>query len=71
MGCDIHGVWQRKVGDAWEDVSSEYEQGRDYRLFAVLAGVRAGECAPRPIAEPRGLPDDFEAIDECHPVASI
>ena len=71
MGCDIHGVFQKKVGDAWEDISSDYEQNRHYQLFAVLAnvrngygfaGVRTGD-AVEPISEPRGLPQDFE-IDE-------
>jgi hypothetical protein len=66
MGCDIHGVWQKRVGDAWDDVPSEYDQCRDYRLFAVLAGVRAGAKAPAPIAAPRGLPDGVSVeADRC------
>lgn len=58
MGCDIHGVFQRKVNDVWEDVKSTYDFGRHYSLFSVLAGVRSNglnEC----ISEPRGFPDDF------------
>ncbi len=59
MGCDIHGVFQRKLPDGtWEDVKTEYECERDYTLFAILAGVRnSGYITP--ISEPRGLPDDF------------
>ena len=72
MGTDIHGVFQRhdKESGQWVDIASEYEQDRNYRLFAVLAGVRNGTGfagirtgeAVRPIAEPRGLPNDF-AVD--------
>jgi hypothetical protein len=40
MGCDIHGVFQRKEGAAWTDIESLYDQDRDYRLFSMLAGVR-------------------------------
>jgi hypothetical protein len=71
MGCDIHGIFQKKVGDVWEDISSDYEQNRHYQLFAVLAnvrngfgfaGVRTGDTV-EPISEPRGLPPDFEMVD--------
>ena len=69
MGTDIHGVFQRYTNEqGWEDVPSEYGQGRHYQLFAVLAGVRNGRGfagartgeAVKPIVEPRGLPDDFQ-----------
>lgn len=70
MGTDIHGVFQRFNGRArkWVDVPSNYEFGRHYQLFAVLAGVRNGRGFAGvstgdpvvPIAEPRGLPEDFE-----------
>ena len=72
MGCDIHGVFQKKVGDVWEDSPSDYEFNRHYQLFAVLAnvrngygfaGVRTGD-AVEPISEPRGLPLDFEISTE-------
>ena len=76
MGCDIHGVWQKKVGDVWEDISSNYGQNRHYQLFAVLAGVRNGYGfagvrtgdAIDPISEPRGLPKDFDVDVEVHPI---
>jgi len=80
MGTDIHGVFQRKTSDgAWQDVPSKYDFDRHYQLFAVLAGVRNGvgfAGVPtgdpvRPIAEPRGLPADFEVVQgDLHPIAS-
>lgn len=68
MGTDIHGRLQHR----W-DASSKYgdaggiEDGRNYRVFAMLAGVRNGTGFAgvytheplEPIAEPRGLPDDL------------
>lgn len=81
MGTDIHGVFQRhdKATGQWHDVPSNYEQDRHYQLFAVLAGVRNGHGfagvptgeAVTPIAEPRGLPDDFAIEDEAHPLATL
>lgn len=79
MGTDIHGIFQRHdpASGKWEDVASTYDEDRDYQLFAVLAGVhngygfagvKTGEPVV-PIAEPRGLPDDFEADGDEHPVA--
>jgi hypothetical protein len=78
MGCDIHGVFQKKDGNKWVDVPSTYDMNRHYQLFAVLAGVRNGYGfagvptgdAIVPISEPRGLPDDFEG-GETHPLASV
>ena len=80
MGTDIHGVFQRHDAGKFVDVPSDYEFSRHYQLFAVLAGVRNGSGfagiqtgeVVKPIAEPRGLPDDFETTDEdVHPLASI
>ena len=78
MGTDIHGVFQRLSAETgkWYDVPSDYEEQRHYQLFAVLAGVRNGTGfagvrtgdAVTPIAEPRGLPEDFSLLDgEYHP----
>jgi len=54
----------------------EWDSGRNYRLFAILAGVRNGVgfagvvtgTPVQPVAEPRGLPEDFvaEMKNECH-----
>lgn len=78
MGADIHGVFQRRVNDEWLDVPSEYTWDRHYALFALLANVRNGfgfagvvtGQAVKPIATPRGLPDDFVIINdgETHPI---
>ena len=77
MGTDVHGVFQAKRGDKWEDVESIWEQDRHYALFAWLAGVRNGygfagipTHAPLiPLAEGRGLPVDFKtnAYGDQHP----
>lgn len=80
MGTDIHGVFQRHDGTAWVDIPSKYGEGRHYQLFAVLAGVRNGTGFAgirtgekvTPISDPRGLPDDFEVVDEdTHPISSL
>lgn len=81
MGTDIHGVWQRRnqKNKVWEDVPCEWDQSRDYQLFAVLAGVRNGTGFAGirtgepvvPIAEPRGLPEDFAIFDRMHPIGCL
>jgi len=71
MGCDIHGVFQRRDEESktWQDVESVYKQDRHYFLFGVLADVR-GDGPP--ISEPRGLPEDFEIVDgEDHPISDL
>lgn len=68
MGCDIHAVFQAKKDGKWQDVPSTWDQGRHYFLFSWLADVRNGfgfagvpTYTPiKPIAMPRGLPEDFE-----------
>lgn len=80
MGTDIHGVWQKLNPDGtWLDIPSDYKQTRHYQLFAVLVGVRNGYgfagrptgTPVKPIAEPRGLPDDFHTERDCHQVPSV
>lgn len=78
MGTDIHPIVQVRRDGAWQDVEIPAEDdysnildGRHYDLFSILANVRNGRgCAGvvtgsgfTPIAEPRGLPDDFPSID--------
>jgi hypothetical protein len=77
MGCDIHGIFQARHPEtgAWVDVESNYDERRDYWLFAFLADVR-NDGTFAPISEPRGLPEDFlmkagEFGDLCHPVARV
>ncbi len=79
MGCDIHGVFQRSSGAAWEDIESNYEQDRHYQLFAVLAGVRNGHGFAgvptgeviTPISDPRGIPSDFVLDGDDHPITNL
>lgn len=79
MGTDIHGVMQKKVAGRWEDIPSKYDENRHYQLFAVLADVRNGygfaRCPTgeevRPIAQPRGLPEDFAVENDYHPIATL
>ncbi len=45
MGCDIHTLIERKVGDKWvTEIIGDFEQhaieNRNYGVFAALAGVR-------------------------------
>lgn len=73
MGCDIH-IWiEKRVNGAWipaETYSEEGDdphyqsdiyQGRNYRLFSVLADVRNYDGV-KPIAAPRGIPEDASPI---------
>lgn len=78
MGTDIHGIVQSrwpateecKEPSKWL-FEGEIEDGRNYVVFAILAGVRNGfgfagvetHNPIEPIAEPRGLPCDFELRD--------
>lgn len=72
MGCDIHPVVQRRVGDKWEtvptppDLLDEYGDPpwatRNYVTFGILAGVRDDYL--QEIAEPRGLPPDIPSTFE-------
>lgn len=59
MGCDIHAVIERRqatYGDRHEWLNSgDPDIGRNYEMFAVLAGVRNYDGIA-PITEPRGLP---------------
>lgn len=59
MGCDIHAVIERRTkthsgGHEWLH-SGDPDIGRNYDIFAALAGVRNG-VGMVPVAEPRGLP---------------
>ncbi len=82
MGCDIHAMWQAQIDGAWTDIESEYNQDRNYRLFAVLANVRNygggfenilhSMDVVHPISLPRGYPEDFEVSDEGdHPISDM
>lgn len=72
MGADIHGVYQTrfKLHDGkmstWR-TGGEVEDARNYWLFGALAGVRR-HFEVKPIAEGRGLPEDFDMVDESTPL---
>lgn len=74
MGTDIHSVVQVKsYGDDWQTVEHRLNgDPRSYDYFAILAGVRNGSGFAgiktgdgyKPIAEPKGLPDDFAITED-------
>lgn len=75
MGCDIHSVAQVHKDGQWRTVAHRLgEDDRNYDTFAVYANVRNGMgfagCDTgegwRIIAEPRGLPNDFDVWEESH-----
>jgi len=56
MGCDIHVHVEYKADGKWYHYNHP-NVGRNYELFAKMAGVRdQGNIGP--IVQPRGLPDD-------------
>jgi hypothetical protein len=69
MGCDIHGVLQVKYvytdrkSPRWDKIPwytlGTIESGRNYALFAALAGV-CNYHSITPISEPRGFPEDYD-----------
>lgn len=61
MGCDIHLFieYKRKDGNNWTNFGEKFRLDRDYRMFAMLAGVRAYGDEIKPISESRGLPDNI------------
>ncbi len=60
MGCDIHLHVEVKIKGRWLHYNHP-QISRNYNLFCMMAGVRKyGEDGePKPISEPRGLPDDL------------
>lgn len=60
MGCDIHLHIEIKVDGIWEHWSAP-SVGRNYLLFAIMAGVRNyNEITP--VAKPKGLPQDISKL---------
>jgi hypothetical protein len=55
MGCDIHIHSEIKVNGVWHHYAQP-DVGRNYDLFAKMAGVRNYNI--QPIDQPRGLPED-------------
>lgn len=61
MGCDIHLHIEIKVAGRWEHLHAPNVQ-RDYRLFAIMAGVRNYGDEIKPISKPKGLPDALSVV---------
>lgn len=59
MGCDIHVYVESRPdpATAWTPFGGRINPGRDYRLFNLIAGVRADEDSPAPLFTLRGLPE--------------
>ena len=77
MGTDIHSVAQIKKNGKFTTVEVHVAgDKRQYNTFAILAGVCNGTNILRmktgdgyiPISKPRGLPADFQVVDNDHPV---
>lgn len=75
MGADIHmfveyGSYITRDNDqAWECVGGRWNPGRDYHMFAILAGVRDDWDDPHQLFEPKGVPEgrlSWEAEDYLH-----
>lgn len=62
MGCDIHLHGELKISGKWEHYS-HWNVGRNYGLFAKIAGVRNYQNT-EPIAQPRGLPGDMSVVTQ-------
>ena len=60
MGCDVHIHQEVKINGKWEHYR-ETQIPRNYQAFAKMAGVRGTE---KPIAEPRGLPNDVTTMTQ-------
>jgi hypothetical protein len=71
-------VFQKKEGDCWVDVSSNYNDNDAYgALYGWLVegltgrGISGALTYPEPLSHARGFPADFEIVGEsCHPIAS-
>jgi len=72
MGCDIHLYVERHQEGRWQALANPEEpeaewyhnwlwDGRNYRLFAILADVRNYEDW-QPLSDPRGLPEDVSDL---------
>lgn len=63
MGCDIHVISQKRAGASWVDIDYMPFDWRSYGMFGFLANIRNYSAVP-PLSEPRGLPEDFGAVEE-------
>lgn len=75
MGIDMTAVFQKREEDRWVDVSSNFVPNRNSAFYAWLGldhmWIRPGshlEIAS--LAKPRGYPEDFEIVNDFHPIAN-
>jgi hypothetical protein len=77
MGTDIHGVFQKRTENGWQDIPHNYDEGRHYTLFAWLGNVRNGSSFSvshdllEPLTDCRDYPDDFIVDEDQHPIDSF
>lgn len=80
MGTDIHGIFQKRTEEGWEDVETEYDERRHYALFAWLGNVRNGRGFAGvlthnridPLSSDRGFPEGFAVrgdYNSDHPIS--
>jgi hypothetical protein len=70
MGCDIHAVVEVNVETSWDPSKYSFKiwqaheilVGRNYEIFAALAGVRRENDDQPRIDDPRGLPEDGSSM---------
>ena len=69
MGCDIHAYIDydivRKVGTIYTSNFCKVRLGRNYSLFALMAGVRYSEVemdGASPLFAPRGVPEQYSVF---------
>ena len=63
MGCDIHAHFEIKLNNKWEHYSQPRIL-RNYRLFALIAGVRNFDNKITPIVKPKGLPKNLSVTTQ-------
>ena len=68
MGCDIHCFVEHKRKDQnrWECFVGPVNPGRNYRVFAKLAGVRVDYYDSTVYPNPKGLPKDVSWTVDRH-----
>jgi len=69
MGCDIHAYldwdeFKKRDGTYYARNIAELHIGRDYLLFAIMAGVRKYGADIKTVAEPKGLPPNISYVVE-------
>ena len=64
MGLYFHFVAQKKIDDKWIDIDDSYYAGKSHLFY--LWFYHCNEVAPNLPRIHKGIPDDFELIEEFH-----